>query len=71
MILKRLLHGEDTSPQGLQSRNSVHLLQCVLRARVDREAELGVSMGTLCTLGKKIYNADRFYRIFKVLKGMH
>lgn len=71
MILKHLLDGEDTSSQGLQSRNSMHLLQSVLHAWMSREAGLGVSMGTFCTLGKKIYDADRFYRTFKVLKGMH
>lgn len=71
MILKCLLDGEDTSPQGLQSRKKVHLLQCVFCAWVGRKAGLGVTVGTLCTLGKKIYNADRFYRILKVLKRMH
>lgn len=39
--------------KGLQSRNSEHLLQSVLHARVGRDAGLGVSMGTLCILGKK------------------
>lgn len=48
-----------------------YLLQCVLHACVGREAGLGVGVGTLCTLGRKINNADRFYRIVKVLKRMH
>lgn len=33
VILKCHLAGEDTSSQGLQSRNSVHLLQCALCAQ--------------------------------------
>lgn len=61
MIFKCLLDGEGTNLQGLQSRNSVHLLQCLLHAGVGRQAGLGVNMGTLCPLGKKIYNAE-FYR---------